>query len=101
MTSVDPDGLLAEAECDLVVMMRNDPMELLDGDPWSRARWLAERCGLDPTAIWEWGVVERVTSGLRCTRIARWEGRCLWSPTASPRCDPSRFTDDCHGVPPW
>jgi streptomycin 6-kinase len=66
---VDPDGLLAEAECDLGVMMRNDPMELLDGDPWARAHWLADRCGLDATAIWEWGVVERVTSGLRCTRI--------------------------------
>jgi streptomycin 6-kinase len=66
---VDPDGLLAEAECDLGVMMRNDPMELLDGDPWSRAHWLAERCGLDATAIWEWGVVERATSGLRCSRI--------------------------------
>ena len=32
---VDPDGLLAEAECDLGVMMRNDPLELLDGDPWA------------------------------------------------------------------
>jgi hypothetical protein len=30
---------------------------------------LAERCGLDAAAIWEWGVVERVASGLRCTRI--------------------------------
>jgi streptomycin 6-kinase len=66
---IDPDGLLAEAECDLGVMMRNDPMELLDGDPRARARWLAQRCGLDATAIWEWGVVERVTSGLWCTRI--------------------------------
>ena len=66
---VDPDGLLAEAECDLGVMMRNDPMDLLDGDPWARAHWLAERCALDARAIWEWGVVERVTSGLRCTRI--------------------------------
>ena len=66
---VDPDGLVAEAECDLGVMMRNDPVELLDGDPWCRARWLAERCGLDAAAIWEWGVVERVTRGLRCTRI--------------------------------
>ncbi len=66
---VDPDGLLAEAECDLGAMMRNDPLALLDGDPWDRAHWLAERCGLDATAIWEWGVVERVTSGLRCTRI--------------------------------
>jgi streptomycin 6-kinase len=66
---IDPDGLLAEPECDLGVMMRNDPMELLDGDPWARARWLAQRCGLDATAIWEWGVVERVASGLWCTRI--------------------------------
>ena len=66
---VDPDGLLAEAECDLGVMMRNDPVELLDGDPWARAHWLAKRCGLDASAIWEWGVVERVTSGLRCTRL--------------------------------
>ena len=66
---IDPDGLLAEPECDLGVMMRNDPIELLDGDPWARAHWLADRCGLDATAIWEWGVVERVTSGLRSTRI--------------------------------
>lgn len=66
---IDPDGLLAEAECDLGVLMRNDPEELLTGDPWARARWLAERCGLDSRAIWEWGVVERVTSGLRCTQI--------------------------------
>jgi streptomycin 6-kinase len=57
------------AECDLGVMMRNDPLELLDGGPWARAHWLAERCGLDAAAIWEWGVVERVTSGLRCTQI--------------------------------
>jgi streptomycin 6-kinase len=37
--------------------------------PTARARWLAQRCGLDATAIWVWGVVERVTSGLWCTRI--------------------------------
>jgi streptomycin 6-kinase len=66
---VDPDGLFAEAERDLGVMMRNDPMDLLDGNPWDRAHWLARRCELDATAIWEWGVVERVTSGLRCTQI--------------------------------
>jgi len=36
---VDPDGMLAEAECDLGVMMRNDPVELLDGDPRARAHW--------------------------------------------------------------
>jgi streptomycin 6-kinase len=66
---VDPDGLLAEAEYDLGVLMREDPVELLNGDPHQRARWLAARCGLDATAIWQWGVVERVSTGLLCTRI--------------------------------
>ncbi|HEY1915420.1 MAG TPA: aminoglycoside phosphotransferase family protein [Streptosporangiaceae bacterium] len=66
---VDPDGLLAEAECDLGVLMREDPVELLQGDPYGRARWLAARCGLDAAAIWEWGVAERVATGLVLTRI--------------------------------
>ena len=66
---VDPDGLLAEAEYDLGVVMREDPVELRHGDPRERARWLARRCGLDATAIWEWGVVERVSTGLLCTTI--------------------------------
>jgi streptomycin 6-kinase len=66
---VDPDGLLAEAEYDLGIIMREDPLELLDGDPWDRARWLAFRTGLDATAIWEWGVVERVSTGLLGVRV--------------------------------
>ena len=66
---VDPDGLLAEAEYDLGVLMREDPVELTAGDPHERARWLAARTGLDGTAIWEWGVVERVYTGLIATRI--------------------------------
>jgi streptomycin 6-kinase len=66
---VDPDGLLAEAEYDLGILMREDPAELMQGDPRERSRWLARRCGLDETAIWEWGVVERVSTGLLATRI--------------------------------
>lgn len=66
---VDPDGLLAEAEYDLGVLMREDPFDLLHGDPHDRARWLAERSGRDATAIWEWGVVERVSTGLLCTKV--------------------------------
>ncbi len=58
-----------EPEYDLGVMMREDPLELMHGDPADRARWLARRCGLDATAIWEWGVVERVSTGLLCTQI--------------------------------
>jgi streptomycin 6-kinase len=66
---IDPHGLLAEAEYDLGVLMRGDPVELLGGDPVDRARWLAARTGLDLVAIWEWGVVERLSTGLLCTRI--------------------------------
>jgi streptomycin 6-kinase len=64
---VDPDGLLAEPEYDLGVIMREDPLEL--GDPLERAVWLAARTGLDTVAIHEWGVVERVSTGLLCERI--------------------------------
>jgi streptomycin 6-kinase len=66
---VDPDGLLAEAEYDLGILMREDPRELLDGDPHERAHALAARTGLDATAIWEWGVIERVSTGLLGTAI--------------------------------
>jgi streptomycin 6-kinase len=66
---VDPDGLIAEAEYDMGILMREDPVELLEGDPRDRARWLAGRTGLDADAIWEWGVVERVATGLLCTRL--------------------------------
>jgi streptomycin 6-kinase len=66
---VDPDGLLAEPEYDLGVVMREDPVALMHGDPRERSRWLARRTGLDETAIWEWGVAERVSTGLLATRI--------------------------------
>lgn len=63
---IDPDGLLAEPEYDLGILMREDPLE---GDLNERARWLAARTGLDADAIWEWGVVERVATGLLCVEI--------------------------------
>jgi streptomycin 6-kinase len=63
---VDPDGRLAEPECDLGVLMREDPVELMTGDPWDRARRLAARTGTDPVAIWEWGNLERIANGLLC-----------------------------------
>jgi len=64
---VDPDGLLAEPEYDLGVLLREDP----DTPEALRARCagLADRTGRDAAAIWEWGVVERVATGLVCERI--------------------------------
>lgn len=66
---VDPDGLVAEPEYDLGIIMREDPVELLVGDPRARAHRLAARAGLDATAVWEWGVVERVSTGLLGTKV--------------------------------
>ena len=66
---VDPDGLLADPEYDLGIIMREDPIDLLRDGPHKRARWLAARTGLDAVAIWEWGVVERLSTGLLLTSI--------------------------------
>ncbi|MBO0838748.1 MAG: aminoglycoside/hydroxyurea antibiotic resistance kinase, partial [Actinobacteria bacterium] len=67
---IDPDGLLAEPELDLGTLMREDPKPLLEGEsPRDRAARLARATGLDEIAIWEWGTVERVTTGLLATRI--------------------------------
>ncbi|WP_433203932.1 aminoglycoside phosphotransferase family protein [Dactylosporangium sp. CS-047395] len=67
---VDPDGLLADAEYDLGVLMREDPEDLLAApDPRARSRWLAARTGRDERAIWEWGNAERVSTGLLLTEI--------------------------------
>lgn len=66
---VDPDGLLAEPEYDLGILMREDPGELLAGDPFDRASWLGDRTGCDAVATWEWGVVERLSTGLLGTQV--------------------------------
>jgi len=34
-----------------LVLMREDPAELVTGDPYERARWLASRTGLDAPQI--------------------------------------------------
>jgi streptomycin 6-kinase len=60
---VDPEGVVAEREYDLGVIMRNAPG---DDDLEQRADWLAAETGCDRTAIWEWGTAERVLSGLWC-----------------------------------
>jgi streptomycin 6-kinase len=64
---IDPDGLLAEPEYDLGVVMRQDPID--PADPRASARGLAHGTGLDETATWEWAAVERLSSGLWCTRL--------------------------------
>ncbi len=66
---VDPDGLIAEPECDLGIIVREDPDELLAAGPWTVVRAMADVTGTDATAIWEWATAERVSTGLVATAI--------------------------------
>jgi streptomycin 6-kinase len=76
---VDPDGLFAEPAYDLAIPTREWSSELLAGDPArlarARCRKLADLTGLDAEAVWQWGFVERVSTGLLCAKIELAEGR--------------------------
>ncbi|MBI4935970.1 MAG: phosphotransferase [Actinobacteria bacterium] len=65
---VDVEGLCSSREHDLAVAMREYNEPLVRGDTArlvrDRAEFLAERCGVDPQAVWEWGFIERVSTGL-------------------------------------
>ena len=59
---IDPAGLRAEPACDLGTIVRCNPD--LGDDLWARTEQLASRTGVDATAIWEWGTIYRVVSGV-------------------------------------
>jgi streptomycin 6-kinase len=65
---IDPDGFLAEPAYDLGVVLRDWCHELLAGDARELAgrycRLLADQTGVAGAAIWEWGFLERVSTGL-------------------------------------
>lgn len=65
---IDPDGFFADPAYDLGVVLRDWCTELLAGDAPALARrycrLLATHSGLDEVAIWEWGFLERVSTGL-------------------------------------
>lgn len=65
---VDPDGFLGDPTYDLGVVLRDWCPELLAGDAPSVAhrycRQIAARTGMEEAAIWEWGFLERVSTGL-------------------------------------
>jgi streptomycin 6-kinase len=73
---VDPDGFLADPAYDLGVVLREWCAELLAAGPHG-APALARRyrdllvghTGADPVAVWEWGFLERVSSGLYALRL--------------------------------
>lgn len=66
---VDPDGFICEPAYDLGVTVRSFTAEVIAAnEPVALVRaWcvrLAAATGVDAQAIWEWGFVERVSSGL-------------------------------------
>ena len=64
---IDPAGLRAEPACDLGTIVRCNPN--LGDDLWARTEQLASRPGVDATAIWEWGTIHRVVSGVYACSI--------------------------------
>ncbi|WBQ07925.1 aminoglycoside phosphotransferase family protein [Kribbella sp. CA-293567] len=59
---IDPLGLRAEPACDLGTVVRCTPD--LGDDLRARTERLARRTGVEATAIWEWGTIHRVMSGV-------------------------------------
>jgi streptomycin 6-kinase len=75
---IDPDGLFAERAYDLAIPMREYGRELLKApDPLRAARahcaTLGALAGADAEAVWEWGLLERVSTGLVLVRVGREE----------------------------
>lgn len=65
---VDPEGVKSEPAHDLGVPLREYNQPLLAGDTSrlvrDRSDHLAARCDVDPEAVWQWGFIERVSTGL-------------------------------------
>jgi streptomycin 6-kinase len=70
---VDPDGLFIERAYDLGILMREWGAELLAGDPLAagrrRCHRLAQLTGVASEPIWQWGFVERTSSGLLLLKL--------------------------------
>jgi streptomycin 6-kinase len=65
---VDPEGLRSEPAHDLSVPMREYNQPLIEGNTRrllrERAEMLAGLCNVDPEPVWQWGFIERVSTGL-------------------------------------
>jgi streptomycin 6-kinase len=69
---VDPEGLRSSRAHDLSVPMREYNAPLLAGDTprlvRERAELLASWAEVDPEPVWQWGFIERVSTGLANVR---------------------------------
>lgn len=71
---IDPDGILYEPAYDLGVLMREWPEEYRK-DPLAAGRARRDRLcrltGADPEAVWAWGCLQSVSTGLILLRIGQ------------------------------
>ncbi len=65
---VDPDGMRAEPALDLAIPMRSWSEELLAGDApalaHARCELISDMTGIAAEPIWQWGFMERMSTGL-------------------------------------
>jgi streptomycin 6-kinase len=70
---IDPDGLVIEPAYDLAIPMREMRVALGAEDALAKGRQrcalLSRLTGVEPRPIWEWGLIERVSSGLVLLQI--------------------------------
>jgi streptomycin 6-kinase len=84
---VDPEGLRSEPAHDLAVPMREYNEPLLAGETSrlvrQRAELLAASCDVDAEAVWQWGFIERVSTGLANLRDFDGDGGMAFLEVAS------------------
>lgn len=72
---IDPGGLVIEPAYDLAISMRGWSRSFMDGDALTlgheRAEQLAALTGVPPQPIWEWGLIERVSTGLLLKQLGQ------------------------------
>ena len=91
---VDPDGIFSEPAYDLGIAMREWSQDLLEGDVVERGRsrlgLLHRLTGVDEKAIFQWGFLERVSTGLLCRSLKEevWAQEMLGVAEAWLRLDP-------------
>ncbi|PAV28230.1 hypothetical protein CIL05_17850 [Virgibacillus profundi] len=71
---IDPDGMIAEPAYDLGVLMR-EWLDDLTASPLEsghkRCLFLSEITGVDKKAIWEWGFIQSISTGLFLIKIGQ------------------------------
>lgn len=70
---IDPEGLFIERAYDLGILMREWSADLLQGDAYAasvaRCRMLSALTDVPAHAIWQWGFIERLSSGLMLAQL--------------------------------